>query len=160
MSSKAAEFMKFTVGMLDVSAVFLKDAASKTGTPTMVRDQNMNEEYKPDSNAGRAIEATSEQAMQNYQGINEASPSVGGSADNAYPYEMEYGSAGGMPLATDIRPAWSGFSESVNFSTGDVQDWSLDQLYNFDTMPAIEDILGNRRGVQEYDERGNTFDGF
>lgn len=159
-SSKAAEFMKFTVGMLDASAVFLKDAASKTGTPTMVRDQSMIEEYNPDQNASRPIESTTEQAMPSFQGINEASPSVGGSTENAYPYDMEYGSTGGMPLANDIRPAWPGFSESMNFSAGDVQDWSLDQLYNFESMPAIEDILGNRRGVREYDERGNTFDGF
>lgn len=164
-SSKAAEFMKFTVGMLDASAVFLKDAASKTGTPTMVREQSHGES-RPEQSSERINEATSEQNMQNFQelnqgylGANEVSPSVGNSTDNAYPYDMEY-AATSMPLATDIRPVWSGFVETANFSTGDVQDWSLDQMYNFESVPGIEDILGNRRVVREYDETGNTFAGF
>lgn len=40
-SSKATEFMKFTVGMLDSSVVFLKDGASKIQTPGLLsRDQS------------------------------------------------------------------------------------------------------------------------
>jgi len=45
-------------------------------------------------------------------------------------------------------------------AAGDVQSWSLDQLYNFENVQGIEDILGNRRTVQEYDESGNFFAGF
>jgi hypothetical protein len=164
-SSKAAEFMKFTVGMLDASAVFLKDAASKTGTPTMVREPSHGES-KAEHGADPGTESTPEHATHNfhdysqaYLGASEVSPSVGNSTENAYPYEIEY-TPSGTTLAPDIRPAWSGFAETVNFTPGDVQDWSLDQLYNFENIPGIEDVLGNRRVVQEYDETGNTFDGF
>lgn len=162
-SSKAAEFMKFTVGMLDASAVFLKDSASKTGTPTISRDQDTREEPRTE----HAAETGGDRSVhdypdlnQNYMSTNEVSPSVGNSTETAYPYEAEYAAPAGMALAPDGRPAWSAFSETVNFNTGDVQDWSLDQLYNFDEMPSIEDILGNRRIVEEYDESGNNFGGF
>lgn len=165
-SSKAAEFMKFTVGMLDASAVFLKESTSKTGTPTMVRDQDQQEEPKPEQEVKYVPEQRGDHPIQdchefnqNYMGANEVSPNISTSTENAYPYEVEYASTN-MTLAPDIRPQWSGFSENVNFTAGDIQDWSLDQLYNFDNMPSIEDILGNRRIVEEYDESGNNFAGF
>jgi len=158
--------MKFTVGMLDASAVFLKDPASKTGTPNMVRDQAQQEESKLEQEVKYAPEPSGDHHMQeyhelypNYMGANEISPNVSTSTENAYPYEVEYAS-NNMALAPDVRPQWSGFSDNVNFTTDDVQDWSLDQLYNFDNMPNIEDILGNRRIVEEYDESGNNFAGF
>jgi len=161
-SSKAAEFMKFTVGMLDASAVFLKDrkSESKGGTPTMVRDQQV-----PPSPAKVQVQASKielDQALpdsfyiQDFIQNNEVSPSVGTSTENAYPYEAEYTHTG-MASGPDLRPPWT---EIDNFTPGDVQDWSLDQLYNFDNMQSIEDILGNRRIVQEYDESGNIFAGF
>ena len=148
-SSKAAEFMKFTVGMLDASAVFLKDGKgeSKGGTPLMVRDQQVPSPAKLD-----ATKPDNEQGIydslygHNYIPTNEVSPSVGTSTENAYSYETEYAQTG-----------MTGFD---NFTSGDVQDWSLDQLYNFENMQSIEDILGNRRVVQEYDESGNIFAGF
>lgn len=94
-----------------------------------------------------------------YHPINEVSPSVGTSTENAYPYEADYTSTGMTPQDSSSsaqQPPWSGFE---SFSS-DVQDWSLDQLYNFENMQSIEAILGNRRVVQEYDESGNRFAGF
>jgi hypothetical protein len=169
-SSKAAEFMKFTVGMLDSSVVFLKDGASKTGTPSVVRDQpaqEAQEEEEKDQNAEKAEapDTKQDQGMPDFTqgayGIDEVSPSVGASStDNAYPYEQEYAGTG-LNMATDPRPPWSSFSNSVNFTTGDIQDWSLDQLYNFENFPLAEDVLMSRRFIQEYDETGNnSFSGF
>jgi hypothetical protein len=159
-SSKAAEFMKFTVGMLDASAVFLKDGKgeSKGGTPTMIRDQQVPQSPAKPEAIKADIEQTIHESLynQNYIPTNEVSPSVGASTENAYPYEAEYASAD-ITMAPDMRPPWTGFD---SFTPGDVQDWSLDQLYNFDNMQSIEDILGNRRIVEEYDESGNIFAGF
>jgi hypothetical protein len=170
-SSKATEFMNFTVGMLDSSVVFLKDGASKIPTPGLLsRNQNHQtgkEDAKDDQEADRenedkADDAQVDQTMysskQNYAGMNEVSPSVGNSTENAYPYEAEFPTAGF--LSADSRPPWSGMSDIVNFTAGDIQDWSLDQLYNFQNMQGAEDALRNRRIIEEYDETGNKFAGF
>lgn len=162
-SSKAAEFMKFTVGMLDASAVFLKDKDSKTSTPTLVREQ-AGQEVQKEELKERKQEFNAEQTMQDfgqpYFGSNEVSPSVGNSsAENAYNYEAEFAGTGFTPVP-DTRPSWVGFADNVNFTAGDVQDWSLDRLYNFENIQGVEDILGNRRIIEEYDETGNNFAGF
>ena len=91
-------------------------------------------------------------------GINEASPSVGTSTENAFQYDQDI--VGTAMAPTDTRPAWSGFANNVNFSTGDIQDWSLDQLYNFENFQVAEDIFASRRFIEEYDETGNNFAGF
>jgi hypothetical protein len=162
-SSKAAEFMKFTVGMLDTSAVFLKDKDSKTTTPVMARDQGGQEtpkkelEFQQSQKPEFAVDQTLQDFSQNYFGANEVSPSVGNSTENAYPYEADFP---GMNMGTDTRPPWAGFADTVHFTAGDVQDWSLDRLYNFENMGGVEDILGNRRIIEEYDETGNNFAGF
>jgi hypothetical protein len=171
-SSKAAEFMKFTVGMLDASAVFLKDGVAKTGVSTVTKEQVAQDESA--GNSGQQVDGTRPFPLQSQQTVeemmeyvpaylpgNEVSPSVinSHSTENAYTYEVDYAPMG-MTLAPDIRPPWSDFSDNVTFSAGDVQDWSLDQLYNFETMPGVEDILRNRRIVEEYDESGNNFAGF
>jgi hypothetical protein len=164
-SSKAAEFMKFTVGMLDASAVFLKDKDSKTTTPMLARDQSTQEaqnddrESRNDQTREFNVDQTMQDLGQNYFGSNEVSPSVGNSTENTYQYEAEFSGTGFTP-GPDTRPPWAGFADTVNFTAGDVQDWSLDRLYNFENIQGIEDILGNRRIVQEYDETGNNFAGF
>ncbi|KAH8749605.1 fungal-specific transcription factor domain-containing protein [Hyaloscypha finlandica] len=111
-SSKAAEFMKFTVGMLDASPVFLKNI----------------------------------------------SPSIGTSTENAFGYEM--GTEAGVTNHIDTRPNWADFAGNINFTPGDIQDWSLDQLYNFENFQVAEDILATRKFIEEYDETGNNFAGF
>ena len=166
-SSKAAEFMKFTVGMLDSSAVFLKERDSKNGTPQQHQQQPTQEqETVLEQDDQHSTDIKTEQALQDlshaYHGVDEVSPSVGTSTENAYPYEAEY-SNGTTSAEQDTRPSWSaltGLANNVNFSSGDVQDWSLDQLYNFENFPLAEDILSSRRFIQEYDERGNSFAGF
>jgi hypothetical protein len=164
-SSKAAEFMKFTVGMLDASAVFLKDKDSKTSTTVLVREQAGQEDQKGGQNPRKETrqDMDLEQAVQDYGqadcGSNEVSPSVGDSTENAYPYEMDFAGNRFTP-GSDTRPALGGFADTVHFNTGHVPDWSLDQLYNFENLHGIEDVLGNRRMVEEYDEAGNDFAGF
>ena len=166
-SSKSAEFMKFTVGMLDAGAVFLKDGSSKTGTPTAVREKPSNEDTKKEETEpfqdDQAQEARPDQPIQNFNqnvyGTNEVSPSVGNSTDSAYPYEPDF-NGGGLQVTRDTRPTWAGLATSVNFTAGDVQDWSLDQLYNFESFQGVEDALANRPFIEEYDEAGNNFAGF
>jgi hypothetical protein len=164
-SSKAAEFMKFTVGMLDASLVFVKDNVSKTNTPTVALDQ-VAQNDAPEESLSRDepnSEVGGDQLNQGFNqqmyGMSEVSPSVGTSTENAYPYESEpVGS--GIDTSNDTRPTWSGFPRNINFTSGDIQDWSLDQLYNFETFQATEDLLANRRFIEEYDETGNNFAGF
>jgi len=153
-SSKAAEFMKFTVGMLDSSPVFVKDGASKTTTPNMPKEPPAQE---PAPEPMQQDQYKQELDQMNY-GINEASPSVGTSTENAFQYDQDI--VGTAMAPTDTRPAWSGFANNVNFSTGDIQDWSLDQLYNFENFQVAEDIFASRRFIEEYDETGNNFAGF
>ncbi|KAG9245186.1 fungal-specific transcription factor domain-containing protein [Calycina marina] len=156
-SSKGAEFMKFTVGMLDASAVFVKDNASKMGTPTMVREPVVGE---VSSNKGTPqtwtpkFEFDNSTQPQSLQGANEVSPSIGTSTDNAYPYDTDFSHVG-MTLAPDVRPPWG--NEFDDFEIGEAQDWSMDQMYEFS---PLQDMLGNRRMPKEYDESGDVFAGF
>ena len=88
-SSKAAEFMKFTVGMLDASPVFLKDntsKSSKTTTPLVspapedILDRNL-EQRNFDANTGQSMHDFNSDM---YGVSNEVSPSIGASTENAY----------------------------------------------------------------------------
>ena len=155
--------MKFTVGMLDASAVFLKDKDSKTSTPTLVREQAGQEATKEEQKETKpefGMDQTMQEFGQPYLGSNEVSPSVGNSSnENTYNYEPEF-TGTGFTSGSDTRPSWADFPDTVNFSTGDVQDWSLDRLYNFENIQGVEDILGNRKIIEEYDETGNNFAGF
>jgi hypothetical protein len=162
-SSKAAEFMRFTVGMLDSSAVFLKENGSKTTTPIVPKEQPAHEHEEEQEEEGHRNEMKTEQGRQEfnqgYYGINEVSPSVGTSSENAYPYEQEFNKPH-LNMTHDTRPPWSGVAHGVNLTSGDIQDWSLDQLYNFENFPLAEDILSSRFFIQEYGESGNNFAGF
>lgn len=171
-SSKAAEFMKFTVGMLDSSPVFVKDGSgSKTTTPnaTIKSPPAATERLAASremSNSDMSTATALEPPQNMYSGSNEASPgapSIGTShshstatknAYNAYDQDIE-------TAMTDQRPAWFNPSaHNTNFTSGDVHDWSLDQLYNFDNFQVAEDIFASRRFIEEYDESGNNFAGF
>lgn len=162
-SSKAAEFMKFTVGMLDSSPVFVKDGSgSKTTTPIAMTKEPFarnppaakREQSNPDMSS--AFEYP-----QNLFGANEVSPSIGTSSIIENQYNGYEESVGPTMNSNDPRPAWSNFSaHNTNFTSGDVQDWSLDQLYNFDNFQVAEDIFASRRFIEEYDESGNNFAGF
>lgn len=156
-SSKGAEFMKFTVGMLDASTVFVKDSG-KTATPKApkpVTHPERKDEHPQYSHT--ALEMT--QQMQGFAvtGMNEVSPSVGYSTESAGVYEADFE---GSTLTEDIRPVWSDVAGNLNFNPGDIQDWNLDQLYNFETAEGVDPLLANRGFIQEYDERGNHFAGF
>jgi len=158
-SSNGAEFMKFTVGMLDASAVFAKKgSSSKTGTPVVIHNQETQTGAKIEQSAQQYAEGNIDMMVNPTFVANEASPSIGTSTENTYSYEAEY--AGPTTLASDIRPPWSEFMDTGHSTAGDGQSWSSDQLYNFENIQGIEDILGNRRTVQEYDESGNFFAGF
>ncbi|KAK0102211.1 Fungal specific transcription factor [Cadophora gregata] len=153
-SSKAAEFMKFTVGMLDSSPVFIKDGNSKTTTPNMPKEPPPQEQAPEPTQHDQYKQ---EQEQMSY-GANEASPSVAASTENAFQYDQDI--AGAAMATTDPRPSWSGLASNVNFNTGDIQDWSLDQLYNFENFQVAEEIFASRRFIEEYDETGNKFAGF
>ena len=160
-SSKGAEFMKFTVGMLDASAVFVKDTIPKAGTPTLQRNQSTRDAsvnkstpqtWTPKIESDSSVNDTKQQSYEGYS--NEASPSIGTSTENAYPYDTDFTHVG-TTLAPDIQPPWGDSFE--DFGAGNVQEWTLDEMYEFS---PLEDVLGNRRMVQEYDESGNIFAGF
>jgi hypothetical protein len=162
-SSKAAEFMKFTVGMLDASPVFMKENGSKTTTPNLPRDHSQDNYPEPsddraDGTNDRAalIDRTVPDFDQNASVKDEISPSVGTSTENIYPYEQDPG----FVIPTDSRPSWSSFSNNISVNTGDIQDWSLDQLYNFENFQVAEEMFASRRFIEEYDETGNNFAGF
>lgn len=99
-SSKAAEFMKFTVGMLDASPVFMKENGSKTTTPNLPQDLSQDSYPEPSddrasSNDDRAalIGQTVHEVDGNVSVKDEISPSVGTSTENMYPYEQDPGVA-------------------------------------------------------------------
>jgi len=155
--------MKFTVGMLDASPVFLKDntsKSSKTTTPLVspapedILDRNL-EQRNFDANTGQSMHDFNSDM---YGVSNEVSPSIGASTENAYGYEI--GPETVVSNHTDTRPNWGDFAGNVNFTPGDIQDWSLDQLYSFENFQVAEDILATRRFIEEYDETGNNFAGF
>lgn len=160
-SSKAAEFMKFTVGILDASPVFLKDSASKSSKTTTPVVPPTQEDVQENNQDQPVFETSASQRMQDFSsemyGVNnEVSPSIGTSTD--YGYEM--GTEVSLGSHIDTRPNWGDFTGNVNFTPGDIQDWSLDQLYNFENFQVAEDILATRRFIEEYDETGNNFAGF
>lgn len=150
-SSKAAEFMKFTVGMLDASPVFLKEHSSKATKPNIPQDRS-----QKSHSDGHVLGQTISAFDQNMSVKDEDSPSIGTATKNTYPYEQ-------VPIynvSNDLRPNWSSFANNVNFAPDDVQDWSLDQLYNFENFQVAEDLFASRRFIEEYDETGNRFAGF
>jgi hypothetical protein len=163
-SSKAAEFMKFTVGMLDASPVFLKDSASKSSkitTPAVppvqeeLRENHQEQQSTFSINTGQQMHDFNSEM---YGVSNEVSPSSGASMENAFGYEI--GTEAAVTTHIDTRPNWEDFAGTGNFTPGDIQDWSLDQLYNFENFQVAEDILATRRFIEEYDETGNNFAGF
>lgn len=159
-SSKAAEFMKFTVGMLDGSPVFMKALASKPSTPAV--KQELATPTQQIDTRGQVL-ASEDRPMQydtSGYATNEVSPSVGNSTENAYSYDPDINSTNSLDVSYDNRPQWSTFANNVNFNAGDIQDWSLDQLYNFENFPLADDIINSRRYIEEYDESGNNFAGF
>jgi hypothetical protein len=162
-SSKAAEFMKFTVGMLDVSPVFLKDSASKTSktnTPAVPPPQEDNQDSHQDQQSSNAsVGQPMQDPNPDLYGVSEVSPSIGTSTENAYGYELDRAEVT-VGNQNNLRPSWNDFATNVNFTPGDIQDWSLDQLYNFENFQVAEDILASRRFIEEYDETGNSFAGF
>jgi hypothetical protein len=158
-SSKAAEFMKFTVGLLDTSTVFVKDANSKNGTPKVGKLETEDSRSDQVPLAPEVDMNLHAHEPVNNMGMNEVSPSVDYSTESLGAYEQDIESSANQ-MAQENLPQWSDFSNHVNFTSGDIQDWGLDQLYNFETIPNINPAIPGRPFVQEYDERGNHFAGF
>ncbi|CZT41772.1 related to nitrogen regulatory protein [Rhynchosporium secalis] len=106
-SSKAAEFMKYTVGLLDSSPVFLKEAGSKATTPNVQRGPPLQSAELDVVQPERQKQELNEMKY----GVSEV-PHCGGTfTENTFQYGRDTTAA---PLATaDTRPAWSGFSNSV-----------------------------------------------
>lgn len=133
-SSKGTEFMKFTVGMLDASAVFLRDGTPKDSKVGMPKNQNQPQQISPrpiekkqqHSPPNSQFDQTMDDSKPaiNYMTLDSVSPSVGGTSsvtENAYPNEVyNYETQNNPTLATDIRPIWSEFSANMNFTAGDI----------------------------------------
>jgi len=158
-SSKAAEFMKFTVGMLDASPVFLKDSASKTSKTATPAMPPPNEDFQDSHQDQQASDVSLGHPIHDFNqdmyGTNEVSPSI--ETSTSYEVDRTEVTAGNH---RDHRPNWTDFGTNINFTPGDIQDWSLEQLYNFENFQVAEDILASRRFIEEYDETGNNFAGF
>lgn len=162
-SSKGAEFMQFTVSMLDASPVFLKEGDSNPGTAAQdadahdaEEDDNMdgNNEKKDDR---RTIEPEHEQISAQptppfyYNNYNAAVPMQGVQDPRPEIYQF---SGTGSGVASDNRVSWAGFNPPEAFMTG-ASDWSLgDFNYGFDGVPASDDMTGHGG---EYDHNEANF---
>ena len=205
MSSKSAEFMKFTVGMLDASAVFLreKDGAAKITSPMQMQqlrdEENVDDEddeqmmHDEDDN-GEDVKTEHQQHIQpqrqstydytatnnttNYFSTEQPSPitslaNTTSPTTNDQPITNKSYSSYNDPSNSNTttldttpqedRTTWSNLAVegNVDFGNAEIQDWNLDQLYNFENFPLAEEVLNHsRRFVREYDESGNAFSGF
>lgn len=200
-SSKSAEFMGFTVGMLDASAVFLREKDVGSGTTPIsaggILQQQQQQELQEDRGEEMSDEEEGNEEMktehssshhqhhqqnnnsyefpiQSYfpsttsknnqeQVISPANTSTSHSNTNHEPPQSTSYDPNNISNGMDTRPTWSHLpvSSAVDFDSGDIQDWNLDQLYNFENFPLAEDVLSHsRRFVREYDESGNAFAGF
>ena len=158
--------MKFTVGMLDASPVFLKDnslnkSSPAANTPGKIQDENtkgVKEEtqQKSHSISQKDEDTTPKDLNRTPQSIVELSPSI---SSHAYSYHNISPSANefSQDIPTNLQLPWS---ENLNYIPGSIQDWSLDQFYGFENFQVADDMLAGRRLIQEYDERGNNFAGF
>jgi hypothetical protein len=159
-SSKSAEFMKFTVGLLDMSTVFMKDALFKTGGTSKTGKVEVEENQEENVPLAPEVDMNLHAPEHSNGGINEVSPSVGYSTESIGLSEQEIDPSINNVMGQENLPQWTDFANHVNFTSGDIQDWGLDQLYNFETFSDINPAIPGRPFVQEYDERRNHFAGF
>jgi hypothetical protein len=145
-SSKAAEFMKFTVGMLDASPVFLKDGtskSSKTTTPAVPPPQEdiqeSHQDQRPfDANLGHPVHDFNSDM---YGVSNEVSPSIGTSTENAYGYEM--GTEAVVSNHIDTRPNW------VILKTGHWTNYTISRTSRLLKISwRLEDLLKSMMRVE------------
>lgn len=130
----------------------MKDTGSKNGTPNTAKIERDTGKDSDSKEEPRPLAPEIDMNRSNLgNGVDGVSPSVG--------YSTEPESIG-LNLGQESLPLWSDFADSVNFVSGNVQNWSLDQLYNFETIEGSDPIAANPRFVQEYDERRNHFAGF
>jgi len=152
-SSKGAEFMAFTVGMLDASPIFLKDGESNPGTVKPEseanddRDNPMEAESGKQENQGsKGHQSTQPTPPFYYNNYSTTSPMQGVQAPRPDMYQF---SSTGPGVTGDTRAPWGGFNPSEAFMTG-TSDWSLAD-FNYD-FP--EDVTGNGG---EYDHNEANF---
>ncbi|TAQ86025.1 hypothetical protein B7494_g5654 [Chlorociboria aeruginascens] len=150
-SSKAAEFMKFTVGMLDASPVFAK---TMNPLPVVPKSVPIGEEKKIESSQdGSDVQpATQSDPLLLELISNITSPDT----DNTIPssYTPEFGTPG-QHFSHLSRPTWEDYAEAVNFAIGDTQDWPLDHLYDSEGVQTIREVMGSQPLIEQYD--GSNF---
>lgn len=167
--------MKFTVGMLDASPVFVKDSSSSSRSKETQRASQLISVSASGSGSGNTPNfppalATYETTQSQYTSpLNQISPSAFSSTSNEQAW-----SAGTntntfdqpqqeLDLPTrDNENAQTGVQwlQGLEFSGDDIQDWSLNQLYHFENFQVAEDIFASQRFVEKYDESGNHYAGF
>jgi hypothetical protein len=177
-NSKSAEFMGFTVSMLDASAVFTREKekdGSKTTTPLSIQQTKLpdqDSEEGEDTSMGENITMNGQQVSKNqtlyttninqpmnavsYTNTTMTSPAniTGGPSPSTSNHDSQ--SINNL-YDNDIgaRSSWSELANSngINFNSHHVHDWNVLQLYNFENFPLATDVLKHsRRYVQEYEE--------
>lgn len=162
-SSKSAEFMKFTVGMLDSSAVFL-NPSSNAGTPTVASElgniatatgSQVGNQQSPTGSHHHAEHHQQHQQPQQHQQqhfdynmFNINAPLPGG-------YDLHFAGAG---MEGHVPLSWDGVTpKTENFMTElTPEDWNQYD-YSFEAMQSVANPIVGRRTIEEYDENGNNF---
>ncbi|RDW87826.1 hypothetical protein BP5796_03520 [Coleophoma crateriformis] len=154
-SSKSAEFMKFTVGMLDTSAVFAKEPNQANSNGPAIN------KVIPKDEDDSGTEANNNSNQSPYPGSSNAysteeSPAMNTSNmynnvvfNNVSNLEQEEFSWADFTAADSWTPA--------NTVSVMAQDWAGGGNFNYtyDNIQGMEDMLGNRRIIEEWDEHGN-----
>jgi hypothetical protein len=156
--------MKFTVGMLDASPVFVKDAGSGSGSGSAsgLKETRRKERASTKTNTSQLSSRSSTSTTANTimldnpnissnTAINEVSPMasiVTTSSTDHY--------SGVYDQDMDSNTEYAQQGQDVDY----VQDWSLNQLYHFENFQVAEDIFASQRFIEKYDESGNNFAGF
>ena len=181
-NSKSAEFMGFTVSMLDASAVFTREKdkdGTKTTTPSSIQQQK---QLQQDTNEGEDTSIGDVSIIHIGQEIQYAQPSkdiLPYNTSSNLPQSSAYytGATITSPVITtsgpspstsnpdqsvsnaypynglDVHTSWSELANSSGLNFNGNENWNLDQLYNFENFPLASDVLSHsRRYVQEYEE--------
>jgi hypothetical protein len=160
-SSKSAEFMKFTVGMLDSSAVF-QTPPSNTGTPDITPETGTTTGTTAGSQGGTQQSPPGSQANQqalqqhqfDYNMYNMTVPLAGGGYDLTFANTP----AGAPGMETHAPLSWGGVTPKTEGFMTELtpEDWSQYD-YSFETMQAVGNPPLGRRTIEEYDENVNNF---
>ncbi|KAL3425165.1 nitrogen regulatory protein otam [Phlyctema vagabunda] len=157
-SSNAAEFMKFTVGMLDSSAVFLKEGSRLSASPAIARDVHDNDEESDESDNDNDNDNNND--GEPTRSSNQSSSKFNGTP-NVEKSSLTYETAvfnGVTNLESQPSMSWPTFDTPEQWEdAGFNQDWAGGGSFNytFENLQGVQDLVGHRRIIQEFDESRN-----